>query len=82
MWLQRRFHFCRAGPKDLNQIPVTTFEIFEHLSQLAGGSLGVEPKNPVNDMIGPDFVRWIEVSGLSRRLERPDDDPGRIRAKK
>jgi hypothetical protein len=33
-------------------------------------------------MIGPDFVRWIEVSGLSRRLEGPHDDPGRIRAKK
>jgi len=36
----------------------------------------------VDDMIGPDLVRWIEVSGLSRRLEGPDDDPGRIRAKK
>jgi hypothetical protein len=82
MRLQRRFHFCRARPEDLKQIPVTTFEVFEHLSQLPGGSLGLEPKNPVDDMIGPDFVRWIEVSGLSRRLERPDDDPGRIRAKK
>ena len=72
MRLQRRFHLRRACPEDLKQIPVTTFEILEHL----------EPKNPVNDMIGPDFVRWIEVSGLSRRLERPDDDPGRIRAEK
>jgi hypothetical protein len=61
---------------------VTTFEILEHLGQLPGGSLGLEPKNPVNDMIGPDLVSWIEVSGLSRRLERPDDDPGRIRAEK
>jgi hypothetical protein len=60
---------------------VAPFEIFEHLSQLPGGSLGLESENPVDDMIGPDFVRWIEISGLSRRLERPDDDPGRIRAK-
>ena len=82
MRLQRRFHFCRARPEDLKQIPVTTFEVFEHLSQLPGGSLGLEPKNPVDDMIGPDFVSWIEVSGLSRRLEGPHDDPGRIRAKK
>jgi hypothetical protein len=61
---------------------VTAFEILEHFSQLPGGSLGLEPKNPVDDMIGPDFVRCIEVSGLSRRLERPDDDPGWIRAEK
>jgi len=59
---------------------VTTFEIFEHLGELPGGSLGLEPKNPVDDMIGPDFISWIEVSGLSRRLEGPDDDPGWIRA--
>jgi hypothetical protein len=82
MRLQRHFHLCRARPENLKQIPVTTFEILEHFSQLPSGSLGLEPKNPVNDMIGPDFVRWIEVSGLSRRLERPDDDPGRIRAEK
>ena len=82
MRLQRHFHLCRARPEDLKQIPVTTFEILEHLGQLPGGSLGLEPQNSVDDMIGPDFVRWIEVSGLSRRLEGPDDDPGRIRAKK
>jgi len=82
MRLQRRFHLRRASPEDLKQISVTTFEIFEYLSQLPGGGLGLEPKNPIDDMIGPDLVRWIEVSGLSRRLERPDDDPGRIRAKK
>ena len=78
MRLQRRFHLCRARPEDLKQISVTTLEILEHLSQLPGGSLGLEPKNPVDDMIGPDFVRWIEVSGLSRRLEGPDDDPRRV----
>ena len=82
MRLQRHFHFCCARPEDLKQISVTTFEIFEHLSQLPGGSLGLEPQNSVDDMIGPDFVSCIEVAGLSRRLERPHDDPGRIRAKK
>lgn len=82
MRLQRHFHLCCARPEDLKQISVTTFEIFEHLSKLPGGSFGLEPQNSVDNMIGPDFVSWIEVSGLSRRLERPDDDPGRIRAKK
>ena len=82
MRLQRLFHLCRARPEDLKQVPVTAFEILEHLSQLPGGNLGLEPKNPVDDMIGPDFVCWIEVSGLSRRLEGPHDDPGRIRAEK
>jgi len=80
MRLQRHFHLCRARREDLKQIPVTTFEILEHLGQLPGGSLGLEPENPVDDMIGTDFIGWIEVSGLSRRLERPDNDPGRIRA--
>ena len=82
MRLQRHFHLCSARPEDLKQIPVATLEIFKHLSQLPGGSLGLEPQDSVDDMIGPDFVRWIEVPGLSRRLEGPHDDPGRIRAKK
>ena len=59
---------------------MTAFEVFEHLAQLLRGSFGIEPKNPVDDMIGPDLVGWIEVSGFSRRLERPDDDSGWIRA--
>jgi hypothetical protein len=82
MRLQRHFHLCRARREDLKQIPVTTFEILEHFSQLSGGSLGRKPKDPVDDMIGPDLIGWVEVSGLSRRLERSDDDPGRIRAEK
>ena len=71
------FHFCGARLEDIEQIPVTTFEILEHLAQLLRGGFGIEPKNPVDDMIGPDLVGGIEVSGLSRRFEGPDDDPGR-----
>ena len=80
MWLERLFHLCGARLEDIEQIPVTTFEIFEHLAQLLRGSFGIEPKNPADDMIGPDLIGRIEVSGFSRRLEGPDDDPGRIRA--
>ena len=80
MRLQRLFHLCGARLEDLEQVPVTTFEIFEHFGQLLRGSLGLEPKNPVDDMVGPGLVGRVEVSGFSRRFEGPDDDPGRIRA--
>lgn len=56
------------------------FEVFEHLAQLSRGSFGVKPKNPVDDMIGPDLISRVEVARLSRRLEGPDDYPGGIRA--
>ncbi len=59
---------------------MSTFEVFEHLAQLLRGSFGVEPKNPVDDMIGPELIGRVEISGFSRRFEGPDDDPGRIRA--
>ena len=59
---------------------MTTFEIIKHVCQLLRDSIGIEPKDPLDDMIGPDLVRWIEVSGLSRGFEGPDDDPGRVRA--
>jgi hypothetical protein len=79
MWLQRLFHLSGARLEDIEQVPVTTFEIFEHIRQLSRGSFGIEAKNSVDDMIGPDLIGWVEVTGLRRRFERPDDDPGRIR---
>jgi hypothetical protein len=59
---------------------MATFEVFEHLAQLSRGSVGVKPKNPVNNMVGPDLISRVEVARLRRRLEGPDDDPGGIRA--
>jgi hypothetical protein len=59
---------------------VPALEVIKHLVQQPRGVLGVEPKHPVDNMIGADLVGRIEVAGLSRRLEGPDDDPGRIRA--
>ena len=46
MRLQRLFHFCGARLEYLEQISVTTFEVFKHVGQLLGGSIGVEPKQP------------------------------------
>jgi len=80
MWLQRLLHIRSARLENIEQIPVTTFEIIEHVCQLSRGSFGIESKNPVDNMIGPELIGWVEVSGFSRRFERPDDDPGRVRA--
>jgi hypothetical protein len=80
MRLQRLFHLGGAHLKYLKQVPVATFEIFEHLSQLSGGILGLEPNNPVDDMVGASLIGWVEVPGFSRRSKRPDDHPGRVRA--
>ena len=80
MRLERLFHLRSAGLEEIEQIPVTTFEIFEHVAQLLRGSFGIEPKYPVDNMIGPDLIGRVEVARLSRRLEGPDDDPSRVRA--
>ena len=81
MRLQGLFHVRGARLEDLQQIPVTTLEVLEHIGQLARGSIGLEPKYSVDNMIGPGLIGRIEVSGFRRRIERSDDDSGRIRAK-
>ena len=80
MRLQRLLHIRSARLENIEQIPVTTFEIIEHVFQLSRGRFGIEPKDPLDDMVGPDLIGWVEVAGFSRRFERPDDDSGRIRA--
>src|SRR5690349_9001072 len=80
MRLERFFHVRGAGLEDLKQVSVTAFEIFEHVAQLSCGGIGIEPKNSLDDMVGPRLVGRVELPGLSRRPEGSDDDPGRIRA--
>src|ERR1700704_1733186 len=53
-------------------------EIFEHAGQLLLNGIGIKPENPIDDVVGPSLIGWIEVSGFSRRFEGSDDDPGRI----
>ena len=80
MRLERIFHFLSARLEDIEQIPVTAVEIFQHFAQLLFCSFGFEPKNPTDNMVCADLVGWIEVSGFGRRLEGSDDDSGRVRA--
>src|SRR5260370_202573 len=77
---ERAFHLSGARLEDIEQIPVTTLEIFEHLVQLLCGGFGIELKDPIDDMACPNLVGWVEVAGFSRRFEGSDDDPGRVRA--
>ena len=80
MRFERVLHLGGARFENVEQVPVAAFEVFKHLAQLLRGGFGIEPKHPVDDMIGADLVRRVEVARLSRRFEGPDDDPGRIRA--
>src|SRR6266545_4150969 len=80
MLVERRLHLSGTCLENIEQIPMATFEVLEHVAQLLGGSFGIEPKYPVDNMIGPDLIGRVEVARLSRRLEGPDDDSGRIRA--
>ena len=81
MGLERLLHFRCARLENFEQVSVPAPEVLKHLAQLLHGRFGIKPKHPANDMIGTDLVGRIEVSGLSRRLEGPYDDPRRIRAK-
>jgi hypothetical protein len=58
---------------------MAAFEVFEHVAQLLRGRIGIEPEHPAYDMIGPNLIGWIEVSGFRCRFERSHDDPGRVR---
>ena len=81
MGVERILHARGARFENFEQVSVPAFEILKHLAQLPRGRFGIEPKHPANDMIRTDLVGRIEVSGLSRWLEGPYDDPRRIRAK-
>ncbi len=80
MRCERVLHFGGARFENIEQIPMATFEVFEHVAQLLRCGIGIEPEYPAYDMIGSNLIGWIEVSGFRCRFERSDDDPGRVRA--
>src|SRR5512139_841533 len=79
MGLERLLHFRGARLENFEQVPVPALEVLKHLAQLLCGRFGIKPKHPGNDMLGANLVGWVEVSGLSRWLEGPYDNPRRIR---
>ena len=66
MRLERLFHLCRTRLEDIEQTPVTTFEILDHVAQLLRGSCCIELKNSADNMVGPSLIGWVDVSGFSR----------------
>lgn len=76
--LERVFHLFSARLEDIEQISVTAFEIFEHVTQLLLGSFGIKPEHPLDDMVSPSPVGWVQVARFGRWLEGFDDDPGRV----
>ena len=57
MRLQCLFHLDSTRLEDLEKVPVTTFEVFEHVRQLLFSSVRLEPQNPADDMIGARSCR-------------------------
>jgi hypothetical protein len=80
MRLERLFHLRRAILKEVEQIPVTTFEIFQHITELSRGCFAIKTQNPFDNMVGPKFVGRIKIAGFGRRFKGSDDDPGRVGA--
>jgi hypothetical protein len=75
---KRIFHFGGSGFKDLKQIAMPAFEVLKDVGELAGGRVGIEGQDPIDDMVRPGFVGGIEVARFGRRLERPHDHSGWI----
>jgi hypothetical protein len=55
-------HLCRTRLEDIEQIPVTIFEILDDVAQLLRGSCCIELKNSADDMVG----RVLSVGLMSR----------------
>ena len=74
------FHFAGTRLERPQQVPVPALKIRKNFSQLIVRHLGVEPKNPVDDMVRPRLVGGVELPRFGRWLERAHDDPRRIGA--
>jgi hypothetical protein len=74
-------HFVGAGLELSKQIGVSSLEVFQDIRKLRRRVLGAQGQNTVNDMIGPGLVGGIQIARFRGRLERPHDDPRRIRPK-
>ena len=76
VWLECVLHLGCARLENIEQIAMTAFEVLQHVAQLLRCGIRIEPQHSIDDMVRPGLVGRIEVSRLSRRFERPDDDSG------
>src|SRR5687768_14844233 len=68
------FHFVGTCLEGIEQISVAALEVIEDLREQRGYRRGVERQYPVDDVIGPRFIRWIQIAWLGGRFERPYHD--------
>ena len=74
MGIQTIFHVTGTGLKSLQKIAVASQEIRKHVSQLRRRHLMIERQNPVDDVVCPRLIRWVEISRFRRRIEWPYND--------
>ncbi len=74
------FHFGGSRLESPQQVAVPSLKILKDFGQLIVRRLGIEPKDPRNDMVCPRFVSGIEIPRFGRWLERAHDHPCRIGA--
>ena len=72
------FHFVGTRLERLQQVAVPALEILKNLGQLVVRRLGIERKDPLDDMVRPRLVGRVEIARFGRRLERAHDHPGRV----
>src|SRR5208282_6728481 len=74
------FHFVRTRLERPQQVAVPALKILKNFGKLIARRRGVEPKDPVDDMVRPALVRGVEIPRFDRWLERAHNDPRRIGA--
>lgn len=80
VWIECHLHLGGPRLEDRKQVSVPAIEVLEHLGQLSGPGIGIEPQDPIDDMVGSDPIGRVEIPRLGGRLEGSNDDPCRIGA--
>src|SRR6266436_252580 len=60
-------HLLGTSLEPLQQVTMPAKEIVEDIRELRRNGLGIECKNPVDNVIGAHLVGGVEIAGLSRR---------------
>ena len=74
MGFQTILHVSGTGLKSLQKIAVASQKIRKYVSQLRRRHRVIERQNPVDDVVCPRFIRWVEISRFRRRFEWPYND--------
>jgi hypothetical protein len=76
---ERALHFDGTIFEHLQQIAVPAEKIVEHIGKHTGHGGRVHAEHPLDDVIGPCFVRRVEIARLGGRFEGADHHASGIR---